>query len=70
MLSQYGLVPQAGKVQKARLPKAGLAMARPAFGSLAFWTFPAWGSSPYWERIPYGEAGPSPVHAHAGPPAR
>jgi len=45
------------------------AMARPAFGSLAFWTFPAWGTSPYWESIPYGQPGPSPVHAHAGPPA-
>ncbi|HEY2520564.1 MAG TPA: DMT family transporter [Streptosporangiaceae bacterium] len=47
-----------------------VAMARPAFGSLAFWTFPAWRTSPYWERIPYGESGPSPVHAQAGPPAR
>ena len=46
------------------------AMGRPAFGSLAFWTYPAWGTSPYWESIPYGESGPSPVHAHAGPPSR
>ena len=45
-------------------------MARPAFGSLAFWAYPAWGTSPHWESIPYGEAGPTPVHAHAGPPAR
>jgi hypothetical protein len=45
-----------------------VAMAKPAFGSLAFWTFPAWGTSPHWESIPYGHSGPSPVHAHAGPP--
>ena len=43
-------------------------MAKPVFGSLAFWTFPAWGTSPSWESIPYGHPGPSPVHAHAGPP--
>ena len=44
------------------------ALAKPAFGSLAFWTFPVWGTSPYWESIPYGHPGSSPVHAHAGPP--
>ena len=62
------------------------AAARPAFGGLAFWAYPAWGTSPYWESIP-PEAGttrassaPVPVGphetgtyrapAHAGPPAR
>jgi drug/metabolite transporter (DMT)-like permease len=53
--------------------------ARLAFGSLAFWAYPAWGTSPYWESIPPaapGEAGltgsphPHRPPAHAGPPAR
>ena len=62
------------------------AAARPAFGGLAFWAYPAWGTSPYWESIP-PEAGTTPASsapvpvgphetgsyrapAHAGPPAR
>jgi hypothetical protein len=62
------------------------AAARPAFGGLAFWAYPAWGTSPYWESIP-PEAGSTPASsapvpvgphetgtyrapAHAGPPAR
>jgi hypothetical protein len=49
--------------------------ARLAFGNLAFWAYPAWGTSPYWESIPPaapGEAGLAPKRppAHAGPPAR
>jgi hypothetical protein len=28
------------------------AAARPAVGGLAFWAYPAWGTSPYWESIP------------------
>ena len=62
------------------------AAARPAFGGLAFWAYPAWGTSPYWESIPpapgttpaSGAPGPAGPHetgtyrapAHAGPPAR
>jgi hypothetical protein len=62
------------------------AAARPAFGGLAFWAYPAWGTSPYWESIP-PEAGTTPASsapvpvgphetgtyrapAHAAPPAR
>jgi hypothetical protein len=52
--------------------------ARMAFGSLAFWAYPAWGTSPYWESIPpeAGSAVPgrgTGSHrppAHAGPPGR
>jgi hypothetical protein len=52
--------------------------ARVAFGGLAFWAYPAWGTSPYWESIP-PEAGPAAAGrgpgshrppAHAGPPGR
>jgi hypothetical protein len=52
--------------------------ARMAFGSLAFWAYPAWGTSPYWESIPPaagsavsgGGPGSHRPPAHAGPPGR
>jgi hypothetical protein len=62
------------------------AAARPAFGGLAFWAYPAWGTSPYWESIPPAagstpaSSAPAPIAprdtgtyrppAHAIPPAR
>ncbi|MBV9793355.1 MAG: DMT family transporter [Actinobacteria bacterium] len=39
--------------------------ARLAFGSLAFWAYPAWGTSPYWESIP--PAGPAEARPVASP---
>jgi hypothetical protein len=50
--------------------------ARMAFGSLAFWAYPAWGTSPYWESIPPEAGSAAAGHgpgshrppAHAGPP--
>jgi hypothetical protein len=52
--------------------------ARVAFGSLAFWAYPAWGTSPYWESIPPEDGAVAAGHgpgsrrppAHAGPPGR
>jgi hypothetical protein len=52
--------------------------ARMAFGSLAFWAYPAWGTSPYWESIPPEAGSAAAGHgpgsrrppAHAGPPGR
>ena len=34
------------------LARHGAGAARLAFGSLSFWAYPAWGTSPYWESIP------------------
>jgi drug/metabolite transporter (DMT)-like permease len=39
--------------------------ARLAFGSLAFWAYPAWGTSPYWESIP--PAGPAEARPISSP---
>jgi hypothetical protein len=50
------------------------AAARPAFAGLAFWAYPAWGTSPYWESIPppadLAPSAPAPTGPAPCPPPR